>query len=196
MQNSTQVRGIHTALVLFAQGNGTYYPGRTNTGATAAQHTGQLAALQVENRFRELLEDNYFTGEYAISPSETKTPWTEKNVGATNYSYAMLGQVASTDTGENKNEWRETTNTEAVVLSDRAIGNTGTHFKSVHTNPQASQTEWRGSVGWNDNHVTFEADATVDTGYGSVSNTNDFLFDTTVSSAHMTFTGSSDDVID
>jgi prepilin-type N-terminal cleavage/methylation domain-containing protein len=195
MQNSTQVRGIHTALVLFAQGNGTYYPGRTNTGATAAQHTGQAAPLQVENRFRELLEDNYFTGEYAISPSETKTPWTEKNVESANYSYAMLNQIASTDTGENENEWRETTNTEAPVLGDRAITN-GSFYKSVHTNPTTSGTEWRGSVGWNDNHVTFEADATVDTGIGSVSNTNDFLFDTVASSANLTYTGSSEDVID
>jgi prepilin-type N-terminal cleavage/methylation domain-containing protein len=196
MQNSTQVRGIHTALVLFAQGNGTYYPGRTNTGANAAAHAGQSAPLQVENRFRELLEDNYFTGEYAISPSETKTPWTNLAVSSANYSYAMLGQVASTDTGENKNEWRETTNTEAPVLGDRAISNTTTGFyKSVHTNPQTSQTEWRGSVGWNDNHVTFEADATVDTGIGSVSNTNDFLFDAVNSSAQLTYTGSSDDLV-
>lgn len=189
MQNSTQIRGIHTALVLFAQGNGTYYPGRSNTGGNAAAHTGQTNEYDVQNKFRELLEDNYFTGEYAISPSETKNPWTNGNVNNTNYSYAMLGQVASGQT-QNANEWRETTNTEAVVLSDRGIAN-GTGVKSVHTNPSATNiTEWRGSVGWNDNHVSFEADFTVDTGHGSNSVTNDNLF-TNESATSATTTSSS-----
>jgi len=175
MQNSTQVRGIHTALVLFAQGNGTYYPGRSNTGGNATVHTGQTNAFDVQNKFRELLEDNYFTGEYAISPSETKQPWTTGNVANTNYSYAALGFAAAGET-QNANEWRETTNTEAIVLADRAITN-GTGYKSVHTNPTTNTAEWRGSTGWNDNHVSFEADATVDTAHGSHNQTNDNIFD-------------------
>jgi prepilin-type N-terminal cleavage/methylation domain-containing protein len=199
MQNSTQVRGIHTALVLFAQGNGTYYPGRSNTGANATAHADQTGgALSVENRFRELLEDNYFTGEYAISPSETKNPWTAGNVGATNYSYAMLQLISPGDTTQSKNEWRETTNTEAPVLGDRAISNTTTsNYKSVHTNPQASQTEWRGSVGWNDNHVSFEADATVSTGMGSATRDTDSLFNVEANGddASFTYTGTSGEMI-
>jgi prepilin-type N-terminal cleavage/methylation domain-containing protein len=189
MQNSTQVRGIHTALILFAQGNGTYYPGRSNTGANATQHTGQTNAYDVQNKFRELLEDNYFTGEYAISPSETKNPWTTGNVAGSNYSYALLGFTASGET-QNANEWRETTNTEALVISDRAILNTSTtNFKSVHTNPAAGNTEWRGSTGWNDNHVSFEADSTVDTAHGSFNQTNDNIFarDNGNNDAQMTF---------
>ncbi len=167
MQNSTQVRGIHSGLVLFAQGNGTYYPG-INTSGTVTDGT-------VHFRFQELLDDNYFTGEYIISPSETKTEWTTGSVSSANYSYSML---TLQDVGQRRNEWRETSNSEAVVVSDRSIAN-GTGLKSVHTNPSATnQTEWRGSVGWNDNHVTFEADYTVDVKNGSSSITNDNLFGT------------------
>ena len=36
MQSSTQVRGIHNALVTYAQGNKSYYPGIMPTGLLAA----------------------------------------------------------------------------------------------------------------------------------------------------------------
>ncbi len=183
MQNSTQVRGIHTGLVLYAQGNGTYYPGYTATGAAGTTEHATLAALTVENRFLVLFNDNYFTAEYMISPSETKTEYaggTANNITNANFSYAMLCQTA----GQRVNEWRETSNSEAPVLSDRAIDNkasgseTVAAIKSVHTNPVAGNTtkEWRGSVAWNDNHVTFEADEVVDTKLGSASTTSDNLF--------------------
>ncbi len=194
MQNSTQVRGIHSALVLFAQGNKTYYPGLTAKGAvvdlTTDSYTNQQAlgsgddpSLSVQYRFRELLEDNYFTGEYAISPSETKTKWTTGQVEAGNYSYALAhvqmldGAAVPSGTASRRAEWRETSNSEAVVVSDRAIHNTTAGLiKSVHTNPATTASEWRGSVGWNDNHVSFESDQTVDTKYGNSSETNDNLF--------------------
>ncbi len=193
MQNSTQVRGIHSGLVLYAQGNNTYYVGLNSSGKPAAAHADQIAGdapdvpadadavgVDVQNRFKELLEDNYFTGEYIISPSETKSEWASGPVASTNYSYAMLavtdGAAAPAVEVQRANEWRETSNTEAVVVSDRAIAN-GTGVKSVHTNPSTTDTdEWRGSVGWNDNHVSFEADPTVATKNGSDSDTNDNLF--------------------
>ena len=46
----------------------------------------------------------------------------------------------------------------------------------MHTNPTSDVTEWRGAVGWNDNHVTFEPDFTVETTYGEVHNKDDNLF--------------------
>ncbi|MFG0249698.1 MAG: type II secretion system protein [Phycisphaeraceae bacterium JB051] len=172
MQNSTQVRGIHSGFVLFAQGNNTYYPGLNTTGSanasaldndTTGAGTASTASDQVENRYRILLDDNYFTAEYVISPSETKTQYagdgsaSADNVIPANYSYAMLMLVGST----RMQEWRETSNSEAVVISDRAKDNgtvsSATAVKSVHTNPSADTNEWRGSVGFNDNHVSFEA---------------------------------------
>jgi prepilin-type N-terminal cleavage/methylation domain-containing protein len=193
MQNSTQVRGIQTGMVLFSQGNNTYYPGKTTkgaivaaaaiypTGATGQNATADETGAAVGLRFRELLEDNYFTGEYAISPSETKTKWAGAGteVVAANYSYAML-QITST--GKRDNEWRDTSNSEAVVLSDRAKDNTtagdGSFIKSVHTNPSAKGVnEWRGSVGFNDNHVTFEATHNgLTTQYGDSTVNTDNLF--------------------
>ena len=154
MQNSTQVRGIHSALVLFSQGNNTYYPGINTIGNVLTNTSG------VAIRFRELLDDNYFTGEYVISPSETKTALTQSNVPVTtnNYSYALLEMVTTGTSGNRANEWRDTSNSEAVVISDRAkLNNTTANVKSVHTNPATGTNEWRGSMGFNDNHVTFEA---------------------------------------
>jgi type II secretory pathway pseudopilin PulG len=180
-QNMAQIRGIHTGLVLYAQGNGTYYPGLGNTG--------KPGDLTVEYRFRELLEDNYFTGEYAISPFETKTPWTQGPVSAQNYSYAML-HIASPGRAL---EWRETINTDAPVLADRAIANGQGAIRSYHErNPKPGVMQWRGAIAWNDNHVTFEPDPSVDTKYGSVSESNDELFyPATESDAWMIYTGTS-----
>ena len=169
MQNSTQVRGIHTGLVLFSQGNNTYYPGYDKDG-------NRMEDCSVEMVFQALLEDNYFTGEYAISPSETKDIWREGKVTAANYSYAMLN-LSDLESPRNK-EWRDTSNSEAVVISDRARAN-GTGIKSVHTNPSKPNiNEWRGSVGYNDNHVTFEATHdNLETYYGHDEFLNDDLFD-------------------
>ena len=186
MQNSTQVRGIHSALVLFSQGNNTYYPG-VNT-------IGQFTTTNVNFRFQELLDDNYFTGEYIISPSETKTATTTTNVAITteNYSYAMI-EIRSAS-GNRANEWRDTSNSEAVVLSDRGKQNGNTaHVKSVHTNPSSTTVnEWRGSVGFNDNHVTFEATHDgLTTQYGDDTMTNDNLFAATgISDAVLIYQGS------
>ena len=197
MQNSTQVRGIHTGLVLFSQGNNTYYPGITTIGglsatienATAGTGAVSLTASEVQNRFRILLDDNYFTAEYIISPSETKTNYSggTDNVIASNYSYALL-QVGTSEVagsilgiGQRTNEWRDTSNSEAAVITDRAKNNddTGTAgtIKSVHTNPSSDTNEWRGSVGFNDNHVTFEATHNqLSLQYGSATTNPDDLF--------------------
>ncbi|HCD32992.1 MAG TPA: hypothetical protein DER01_11340 [Phycisphaerales bacterium] len=191
MQNSTQVRGIHTGLVLFSQGNNTYYPGITTTGGISATIenavTGGTAALasgtatETENRFKVLHADNYFTSEYMISPSETKTQYDDTdNLTADNYSYALLelavAKVGATGSAR-ANEWRDTSNSEAVVISDRAKDHATGKVKSVHTNPSGTSDEWRGSVGFNDNHVTFEATHNqLDTQYGDIDKTDDNLF--------------------
>lgn len=187
MQNSTQVRGIHTGIVLFAQGNNSYYPGSSSKGQDASKaDDGDTEPKNVETRFRNLLDDNYFTSEYAISPSETKDTAVGGETGIKtivdevttniNYSYSMLFiSAVQTDARE---EWRDTSNSETVIISDRAKMNPDkNHWKSVHTNPDSAKTEWRGSVGWNDNHVTFEATSTMaSTQYYHTSNTNDELF--------------------
>jgi prepilin-type N-terminal cleavage/methylation domain-containing protein len=191
MQNSTQVRGIHSGLVLFSQGNNTYYPAINTIG-------GLIASDSVEFRFQELLDDNYFTGEYIISPSETKTASTStpKAITTDNYSYALL--ELDFGASNRRNEWRDTSNSEAAVISDRAKKNgaNATAIKSVHTNPSVTTVnEWRGSVGFNDNHVTFEATHdNLNLQYGDDNRSNDNLFsDSSSSDALMIYAGSGTD---
>jgi prepilin-type N-terminal cleavage/methylation domain-containing protein len=178
MQNSTQVRGIHSGMVLYAQGNNTYYPGMNTSGV--------MTSTTVANRFRILLDNNYFTGEYAISPVENKSIWTTGAAQTANFSYAMLDMTNTT--GSRDEEWRDTINTVAVVISDRlsegtASGAGSSTYKSIHT-PAGVTGDWRGSVGWNDNHVSWETEATQDTKYGiGATITNDNLFDTTSGSS-------------
>jgi len=196
MQNGTQVRGIHQAMVIFAQGNNSYYPGynrdgaresghtfRTTDGVNTVQAVGYAQAADPAYRFRRLAEDGHFAGEYMISPSETKKKWAAGPVTTSNFSYSQLIQpdpTQPTTTGGQDliDEHRETSNTLAVVLCDRLL-TTGSGAsliqRSVHSNPK-SGTDWKGSVGWNDNHVSFEPDYTVDTKFRRSSNTDDNLF--------------------
>lgn len=172
MQNSTQIRGIHSGLVLFAQGNNSHYPGIMADGETIDPSIG----LTTQGRVHRLIEDNYFTLEYARSPSEVQTGTS---------SYALLKVDANpegkTITKSIRNsEWNDTTNTDAAVISDRAVnnGSTYTHIKSIHTTPASNTTDWQGSIGWNDNHVTFESTFNQTTKYSETTHAADNLFST------------------
>ncbi|MEQ9454669.1 MAG: prepilin-type N-terminal cleavage/methylation domain-containing protein [Phycisphaeraceae bacterium] len=154
-------------------------PAGTNPNANAESggHPG--------TRYIFLLQGGQLSGEIIISPADTKTTWTESNnssnpdgISDANFSYAMLrlqandvrgtaGDAAGSALpkyGRIANEWRDTINTEAPVISDRNTGTgvwgtgdqgtTGTGLvKSINTTEAG---DWRGSVGWNDNHVTSE----------------------------------------
>jgi prepilin-type N-terminal cleavage/methylation domain-containing protein len=174
MQNSTQVRGIHSGLVLFSHANNTYYVGLDQYGNRvdvdgAATSTGDGSS--VEWRFQRLLDDKFYAGDYLHAPAESKLLWTQGEATATTpsittayFSYALLEMHRNT--GSRFDEWKETDNSQAPVLGDRAIRN-GTGIRSIHTNPRLDQSEWRGSVGWNDNHVGFENRHVLTTRMGS-----------------------------
>jgi prepilin-type N-terminal cleavage/methylation domain-containing protein len=181
MENSTRVRGIHTALATFAQGNHGFYPGRMIDGNEDAT-TNQT--LKVEDRYYVLLRDGYFPTEFIRSPMETASGrswvWASSTaVIASDYSYALL-QVPGTTTGGTENgarriEWGDTINTEAAVIADRNLDPTanGGAGKSYH-----SDKFWKGSVGYNDNHVEFRTDRYLATSrYGNVAMTKDDLWD-------------------
>ena len=170
MQNSTQLRGIHSGLVLFAQGNNSHYPGLMSDGETIDPAVG----ITTQGRVQKLIDDNYFTIEYARSPSENQTGLT---------SYAMLKIDVNPDgmtipKSTRNSEWHDTTNTEGIVLSDRAVNNgqSFTHIKSIHTQPKPGVTDWRGTVAWNDNHTTFEQKNILPTKYGDAQHDADNLF--------------------
>src|SRR5690606_35192488 len=95
VQNSGQIRGIHTGMTIFAQGNNGWFPGRTaKTEQTTTQTTIAGARVQtgahVQARYRFLVEERLFTGEYANAPGDRRIPWTSGNVRLEHYSYSML----------------------------------------------------------------------------------------------------------
>ena len=187
MQNSTQLRGIHQGLVVFANANKNNFAGLDSKGtiiANGKEATGNSGdGDTVEARFWILLDNDFFTPEYAISPSEvaevTEAEWggqdgTETikwNKDIKHYSYAMLGIKGAAGKAPDANfagraaEWSQTLNSQAIVLSDRNTGNDATNrVQSIHTDDRG---EWVGSVLWNDNHVAFEQTHYFETKYAN-----------------------------
>lgn len=155
--HSWQLRGIHQGMVTYANSNKDWYPGINREGLSEK--------LSVEDRYQILLEGDYFTPEYAISPAENNPSiheWNNKGVlTANHYSFAML-QVPEQES-DRRAEWSQTLNTQAIVVSDR---NTGTKERpsSIHLD---SDCGWAGNVLWNDNHVEFgNATSEFETKYG------------------------------
>ena len=191
MQNSTQLRGIHHGLVISGQSNKFFFAGRDSKGDVLTNSTDNTGTSgrgdTVEARYWILLRGDFFTPEYAISPSETSnvteyndagdpvnTPVEFVLNGTKNYSYAMLmfSAVGGGNLAIDPNfagraaEWKETMNTQSIVFSDRNVGTGGAEAgsQSVHTNEVG---DWTGSVLWNDNHVGFEQSQLFETKYGN-----------------------------
>jgi len=202
MQNSTQVRGIHQGHVLYSQGNNTYYAGLDATGkgmasiTSVANTTYGCAANNASGSFALLLNGNYFTPAYAINPAETNAAvlalTTQAAVTTANYSYCVSQVVATaaglpTDTGRAP-EWKDNTNTQAVVISDRVLNGASTEVAGstdiATTNYRSTWTttdgDWRGSVVFGDNSTTFLTTCTGQTTkYGTTTNSaNDNIFTT------------------
>ena len=206
MENSSRLRGIHQNFVIFSNGNNGYYTGLNAAGKVLpiadragwniTFNPGPRDSAFPAVRFGQLLENQYVTGDFLISPQEVLTAWKPgDNFSSANtaafplmYSYALLSVTplapAFTDlnaTFVRNDEWRDTANSNAVVISDRNItgdtdanGNVST-VQSIWTTLPG---EWRGSVGWNDNHVNFEVSPVMEkTRYGKGENGfNDSLF--------------------
>lgn len=158
MQNSTQLRGIYQGLVMFGQSNKFYYPG--------IDSAGHVIEPTVEGRLDLFMAGDFVTPEYLINPRETaaitelvydKATRAYAPVTAANYSYAML-QIDTP--GRRQNEWRDTANTMAVILSDRDTAGTPAKPMSVW-----GKTPWHGSVLWNDNHAEFSRSHVMPTAY-------------------------------
>lgn len=157
MQNTTQVRGIMMGMQAHAAGNNDFYPG--------LDRKGNPVDLTVEGRFAEMLDQNIFNGQYLISPSETKIPWTAGPVTSDNYSYALL----DVSDMQRRREWRDSLNYQAILISDRNTGVSSDNqdVMSIHT---SFPGDWRGSVGRGDGSAMFENTHELDTKYGTGSN--------------------------
>jgi hypothetical protein len=175
MQNSTQLRGIHQGLVIYANSNRNFFPGLDDSGEEDTQvldwsewHDEDIpptqVSLAVDKRFAILLHGDYLTPEYLISPFESDPniePWPEEGAFTTgHYSYSML-QIP--DEGGRRAEWSQTLNSQAIVVSDR---NTGSAAKPLSLYADSGEG-WRGALLWNDNHVVFENTDEFETKYGA-----------------------------
>lgn len=116
MQNSTQLRGVHQGLITYCNSNKDWFAGLDSKG--------QDAGVTVEERFYVLLDGDYFTPEYIVSPLEddfTIGVWPGAGaVTSRHYSFALLQLPPQ---GPRRAEWRQTLNSQAIVVADR---NTGT----------------------------------------------------------------------
>lgn len=175
MQNSTQMRYMHQGMVTFANSNKEFFPGldaKGNILRDGADTTGNSGhGDTAEARFWILLDGNFLTPDYAISPSETdpRTEWSGAGpVTADHYSYALLSIAGQPEQGPRAiraTEWNQSLNTQAIVASDRNTGtNATTSVQSVHTSRPG---EWKGAALWNDNHVGFEMTQFFETRYGN-----------------------------
>ncbi|MEM9881862.1 MAG: prepilin-type N-terminal cleavage/methylation domain-containing protein [Planctomycetota bacterium] len=157
MANNTQLRGIHQGFVTFAQsnkrgGNDGYFPGLNSDGG--------LVVASPAGRLQLMLKGNYFTPDYIINPADTEkveAPGQDGPVTDRNHSYAMLPIADPAADAGRINEWKETLNTAAIVLSDRNTGVAPDRLSSVWTDRNSG--DWRGGMTRNDNSTSFETTA-------------------------------------
>lgn len=201
VQGTTQVRGIHQGMVTFASMNNSFYPGLRSDGIeendpNVIPYANVNEGFTTQARFAIMLGARLFPPQYLISPSDNtgKTVYqnadnpadttfgTFVNGNADHYSFALL---RIDQAGQREQEWRDTTNMLAIVVSDRLLAGAGVSagnratYLSIHTNV----APWQGAIGFNDSHVDFVSIPTsgntdITTRYGSAAPNinNDDLF--------------------
>ena len=191
----------------FSGENRGWYSGLDSTGTAmdagdfdfTNTEDGLNAGVFVGPRAAQLVQKGYFRGETLISPADSVdlTPWSRDetfNSGDVNdhVSYAMLAISANSSTRwERDAEWRDTSNAQAPVLSDRNTGSNATdRASSVWTNDPG---DWKGHVAFNDGKVSFEQDQDIErTRYGSGDDNDDdnlFVAAAGTDDAAMTYSG-------
>lgn len=183
MKNSSQLRGQHQSMVIYASSNNTYLPGLNSAGTELAATDGAVGGSgvgsSVSARYFILLNGQFIPGDLMINPQDTKTKWTTGAVlGTTNYSYAMLKISSTTDDSGRLSEWRDNANSQAIFITDRQAGN-GPQDNSVKSVWTTTAGDWRGNLVWGDNHAEFvQSNRGFTTRYAAVTNTNDNIFAT------------------
>lgn len=203
--NQSQLSNVFQGLVAFSGENRGWYTGLDSTGTAMAGSAfdfnntdGANAGVFVGPRAAQLVQNGYFRGETLISPADSvdMTPWSRDdtfNSGDVDehVSYAMLAISAGNNSTrwERDAEWRDTSNAQAPVLSDRNTGSAGSP-SSVWTTTDSG--DWKGHVAYNDGKVSFQQDQDIErTRYGSGDeNDVDSLFEAAdTDDAAMTYSG-------
>lgn len=205
MQNSTHTRGIQQGFFTHGVDNKSWMAGVESSGPQLGNANDTFideadfdnfvgdptdvlrAGAQVAARYIVLLEGDYVTPDYLVSPAEVDAniqPWEKGRATAYNadnstnvadrfYSYMLpeIGRQNFTMEGRLK-EWRADANGGAVVATDRLLNpssnppdpaNPDTH-NSLWTNI-GDNSGWEGAVSFNDNHVEFATQSGVETTY-------------------------------
>jgi prepilin-type N-terminal cleavage/methylation domain-containing protein len=160
MQNTTQTRGIHQGFVINAQQNNQRFLGTDRDGLVEADTGNGENGAFASARLNGLLDQAFMTGEYVISPSESKTTWTAGLLDTTMFSYALLNISTAVTELNGANNWKADEDGNKPIVADRRIDNSvavdQSAWRSVHTNPDEDDTQWKGSVAYNDNHSETE----------------------------------------
>lgn len=181
LTNSTQLRGIQQGFVIHAQSNKTgggdgWYPGIRPDGTTMTVaevnadgdydgHAGTSNGRNSSSRFAIMLNSGLVTPEYIINPMDSfvEANATSNNqltfTGANeNFSYATL--VTEDSTGATKyirrNDWKETVNNSAIVISDRNTGSGTTEADTESVWTDQGSGLWQGTMTRNDGSTAFE----------------------------------------
>lgn len=184
-QNASQVRGIHQALVIFAQSNNGKLPGLDKDGETllaglqatgSATDDGSTAAA----RYWLLINGMFIAPSTLIAPEDAASCWTTGSLSTANFSHALLRITGTAADRERREEWADNNNSRAVMVSDRNAGRDNTDGQLLRY-WSTNRGVWRGDVAWGDNHVTFEKSNLMSsmTVYGTklhAQTTNDNLF--------------------
>ncbi len=204
LANSTQIRGLQQGFAINAEDRGIrgYYAGIDNASGTTFDEiyssSSGITALQNRNnagmfvpyRFAILVEGDYVTADYLISPGEISDNVQPYDTGAAAGTYNMFQPVADRDyfysynlpkiaatVGDLKADrrfenWSNLGGSKSVTVSDRMTGpaNPGAvsaeNYDSIWT--ESRQQGWIGSVAFNDGHVAFYDSALIeDTNYGA-----------------------------
>ena len=141
-------------------------------------------------RFMIAIEESAFSPDLVVNPLETSSRINVIQPNASGqydysvqsgygfYSYALLeiGQG-----WERRRAWSDTLNSSAAMISDRLIddytggGSLVGDNKASHTTSR-DDPAWRGSLGWNDNHVETANTTQYDTRYGNTRYADDNIF--------------------
>jgi prepilin-type N-terminal cleavage/methylation domain-containing protein len=182
MKNSTQLRGTHQSMVIYAQSNNTYLPGLNSSGGTEQVNmSGNIVSGATGSaRFWILLNGQYIGADLAISPADSKVKWTSGTLDTAQHSYAVLEWADTANSAGRLSEWRDNANSQAVIAGDRNF-NQGAAADSSDTGVRSLWTttngDWKGNLVWGDNHAEFvQSNRGFTTRYLASSQTNDNLF--------------------
>lgn len=198
MQNTTHTRGQQQGLVMYGGENKGYYPGIDSSGTrfiTAAENISDRPGNEVQARFALLVEGDYLTPDYLISPAENNEEYVHEpykegsgvSFKSNNYSYAMLelGNVqprnqTKTSIGYYRTkEWNaERINSNVLVIADRLLSYSPSPFvlenyRNLHNGEGG---KYIASQVWNDGHAETTNSFLAETEYYGIKNDKDNVY--------------------